>query len=333
MTEVRTPTTLEGIDPRSGALRAGGTDLHARHRLGVEPAETIIDLGAVPDLSGITPTEEGGWWIGAMERISTIATHDTLRGAYPALAATAGSLANPHIRQAGTVGGNLLQRTRCWYYRHPGIDCHKLGGSDCPARSGNHHLGVIFDRGPCVAPHPSSIAMALLTYDAAMTVAGVGTRTRAISELYGDGSDPTRDHLLEPEAVLTGIRMPPPTTGELAAYWRANSRTYGEWPLVEVVCRLMVGGGEVTLARVAAGGVAPVPVRLPGVEDALAGGPLNQERVKQAAERAIDGARPLPQTGYKQDLLVGTVWHVLDAAINASPHTEEAVHEKGLPKR
>lgn len=328
MTAVRRPTTLDSIDPRTGHLRAGGTDLHARQRLGVEQIETVVDLGDVGQLYAIRPTSDGGWWIGAMERISTVATHDALSAAYPALCGTAGTLANPHIRQMATMGGNLLQRTRCPYYRHPDIDCYKSGGDDCPARHGDHRHGVIFDLGPCVAPHPSSIAMALLTYDSEVTI-HPGT-DRPIADLYGDGSDPTRDHLLEPEAILTGVQMPPPTSGELASYRRATSRSYAEWPAVEAVCRLTVTDHQVTLARVAVGGVAPIPLRLHAVEEALVGQPANRDSFQRAAALATTDSQPLPQSAYKQALLLGTLIHVLDEALAGAMSPEGALHERGL---
>jgi len=143
-------------------LRAGGTDLSERRRSGVSTGP-IADIAYRPDLLRIDRAAGGSTRIGALVPIATVAG---LGADYPGLAAAAGGLATPQIRRIGTVGGNLLQRNRCWYYRNPGANCLKKGGHDCPARAGNHRYHVLFDLGPCVAPHPSTLGAALLAYGA-----------------------------------------------------------------------------------------------------------------------------------------------------------------------
>ena len=229
--------------------------------------------------------------------------------AYPGFAAAAGGLATPQIRNIGTIGGNLAQRSRCWYYRNPHMACLKKGGDTCPARSGNHLYGVIFDLGPCVAPHPSTLGAALLAYEATVT-----TSLRpdmAIATLFGDGRDGSRDHTLQAGEQIHWLDLPTPLGGERAGYHRAISRTYAEWPLVEAVIRIVPDGDRIGLARVAVGGVAPVPLRLPAVEDALAGKQLDAATITAAAMSATSGAKPLPATGYKVRMLEGLVAHIL----------------------
>src|SRR5262249_41475253 len=144
--------------------------------------------------------------------------------------------ATPQIRNVATLGGNLAQRSRCWYYRNPHIACFKKGAGSCPARSGNHLYGVAFDLGPCVAPHPSTMATALLAYEARIDT---DHRTGlSIEALLGDGRDGTADHALQPGEVITAVALPPPLAGERAHYRRAVFRSKAEWPLVEVVVRL-----------------------------------------------------------------------------------------------
>ena len=329
MIRISRPASRQDVATSSGEIRAGGTDVHARTRLGGNQAGSLVDIRGVADLRGIRPMQDGGWWIRAMERISAVVTHKGIATAYPALVATAGSLANPHIRQVATIGGNLLQRTRCPYYRHVEIDCYKSGGSGCPAREDDHSHGIVFDVGPCVAPHPSSIAMALLTYDG-VSLSIHGKATRSVADLYGDGSDPTRDHSLDAGELLVGVELPPPTHGERASYWRAGTRALAEWALVEAVCRLTITDGRFDLVNVAVGGVATVPMRLTGVEAALRGKPTAFETIRSAAHRAADDANPLPQTAYKIALLNGAVEHVLQAAAAGESHTEAAPHERGL---
>ena len=157
---------IAGVVPE---FRAAGTDLSERRRSGVS-CGPIVDLGATPGTIGIDWAADGSARIGAFTSIATIASDPRLRDAYPGIAAAAQGLATPQIRHMATLGGNLAQRSRCWYFRNPQVGCLKKGGSDCPARSGNHLYHVAFDLGPCVAPHPSTMAMALLAYDATIVI-------------------------------------------------------------------------------------------------------------------------------------------------------------------
>jgi xanthine dehydrogenase YagS FAD-binding subunit len=301
-------------------FRAGGTDLGERRRSGVSRGP-VLDIGRRPELSTVEWLPDGGGaTIGALVSIAAIASDPLLGAAYPGLAAAAAGLATPQIRRVGTVGGNLLQRNRCWYYRHPATSCLKKGGGDCPARTGNHRYGVLFDLGPCVAPHPSTLGAALLAYGATVDT----ERRTALSmvDLFGDGSTGTHDHLLPPDELLTRITMPRPAPDERAAYFRVTSRAYAEWPLAEVVARLGsnsgAGGGTISWAAIAVGGVAPVPLRLPRVEAALAGRPATAETFAEAGALAAEGANPLPMTGYKAPMLTGAVTEALERA--AAPH-------------
>ncbi len=212
------------------------------------------------------------------------------------------------------MGGNLLQRNRCWYYRNPHFSCLQKGGTGCPAREGDHYFGVVSGNGPCVAPHPSTLAMALLTYDAEVHVHGESPRS--VADLYGDGDRLSHaDHLLRPDRILTAVDLPAPLPGERAACHRAISRAHAEWPLVEATARLVVDGSTVTHAAVAAGGVARVPLRLTEVEDALIGRELTPDVLAAAAATVLARCRPLPQTAYKARLFSNTVLEVLERAL------------------
>jgi xanthine dehydrogenase YagS FAD-binding subunit len=287
-------------------VRAGGTDLQERLR-SHNAAPTLVDLGGIGELREINRTDDG-WKIGAGATIATVARQTA--SDYPALAVTAGGLATPQVRAHGTIGGNLTQHTRCWYYRHPQISCLKSGGDTCPARSGRHLYGVVFDRSDCVHPHPSSIAMALLTYDATVTLADGATLT--IDDLLGDGSDATRDHQLPDGAVITSINLPAPWPDERAAYFRSISRFEAEWPLVECVVRARFDRDRITECRLGLGGVATVPLRMNAVESILTGPALSDEVIDRAATACSEGASPLPETGYKVDLVKATVQETLE---------------------
>jgi xanthine dehydrogenase YagS FAD-binding subunit len=292
--------------------RAAGTDLSERRRSGVSHGP-IADLAPTAEMLGVAWKADAGARIGASVTIAAIASDPRLAAGYPGLAATAAGLATPQIRHLATLGGNLAQRSRCWYYRNPDIVCLKKGGAECPARAGNHLYGVAFDLGPCVAPHPSSMAAALMAYEAAVTTDRRQGLT--IQALLGDGSSGTSDHALQPGETITVIELPPPAAGERAQYKRAISRAYAEWPLVEVVARVVVADGLFQLVRLAAGGVAPVPIRLTAAERVTQAAPVNLATIAQAARTAITGANPLPMTGYKVDLLKGLVHDVLEQCL------------------
>ncbi len=301
-----TQTTMTAARPE---FRAAGTDLSERRRSGVSTGP-LVDIAAQPDMTSMAWGADGTLRIGASTTIAAIAGDSSIAAAYPGLTASAQGLATPQIRHLATLGGNLAQRTRCWYYRNPHIACLKKGGSDCPARNGNHLYGVAFDLGPCVAPHPSTLAAALLAYDATViTDRRVGL---TIADFLGNGALGTADNALLSGELIKGIELPAALNGERALYKRAVSRTHAEWPLVEVCARAVIEDGAFRFIRLAAGGIAPVPLRLAAVEAALTGKPANAVNIADAAALAATGAKPLPMTGYKLDLLQGLVRDLLE---------------------
>jgi xanthine dehydrogenase YagS FAD-binding subunit len=290
-------------------FRAAGTDISERRRSGVSKGP-LMDIVAAADITGMNWGADGTLRIGAYTSIATIAADPRIAAAYPGIAASAQGLATPQIRHLATLGGNIAQRSRCWYYRNPHIACLKKGGTDCPARSGNHLYHVAFDLGPCVAPHPSTMAAALLAYDATII-----TYTRSglsIPDVLGDGSNGAADNVLQPGEMIRGIELPAPLQGERAFYKRAISRSHAEWPLVEVCARAVVKDGAFQFIRLVAGGIAPVPLRLKAAEAALQGKQANALNIEVAAKFAASGAKPLPMTGYKLDLLEGVVRDLLE---------------------
>ncbi len=291
-------------------LRAAGTDLSERRRSGVSKGP-LIDIAS--GQCGISWGEDGAATLGALTTIAAIAADARLGAAYPGIAASAQSIATPQVRNVATLGGNLAQRSRCWYFRNPRIDCLKKGGSTCPARSGNHLYGVAFDLGPCVAPHPSTMAVALLAYDARITTERRESLT--IPELIGNGANGRADHALLPGEMITKIVLPARLTGERAAYKRAISRARAEWALVEVCARVEIVDGTFQLVRLAGGGIAPVPLRLVACEGMLQGKPANAAVIAEAARQATSGANPLPMTAYKLDLLQGLVRDILEQLV------------------
>jgi xanthine dehydrogenase YagS FAD-binding subunit len=295
-----------------GELIAGGTDVCERIRSGRSPGP-FTDVTPVPGLGSIA-VGEGGATIGALATIMDVGARREVAQRYPALAQVCRTIATPQIRARATVGGVLCQRTRCWYYRHAAFSCFKSGGKDCPARQGDNSYGIAFDLGPCAFPHPSSVALALIAYGAV-----VDTTTREelpVEGMFGDGRDPTRDHILAEGEMLVRARIPPSTPGETAAYFRLMARAWAEWPLVECAARLRVGeGGRIELARVCLGAVANIPLRMPHVEEHLTGREPSEETLAEAAALARQGAVVTPGGQDKRPLIVGTVLETLERAL------------------
>ncbi len=290
-------------------FRAAGTDLSERRRSGVSRGP-IVDIAPDAAQSGIHAEAGGGLRVGALTTIAALAA-DKAAAAYPGLAAAAAGLATPQIRRMATVGGAIAQRNRCWYFRNPEIACLKKGGEGCPAREGNALYAVVFDSAPCVAPHPSTLAAALVAYEARIDTNR--RRDVPIAEILGDGRATLTETAIEPGELITSIALPAPILHERGVYKRAIARAYAEWPLVELVVSATIEKGAFGRLRIVAGGVAPVPLRLTAAEAAALGKPASAETIDAAAKAATEGANPLPQARYKLALLRGLTRDLLGA--------------------
>ena len=303
--------TLSEAQAAKGEIRAAGTDLMDRLRHGLV-SKPIVDISRIPDLDQIEFVSNGECKIGALVTIHQLANFHGILEGFSGLAKAAGALANPQIRRAATVGGALLQRNRCWYFRHEDVSCFKKGGNSCPMREGNHQYGVCIDLGPCVSPHPSTLGMALLAYDAEVEIFGKGKRK--IADLYGDGTFTKSDHLLEEGDVLTHIYLMP-NLDEKAAYFRSISRSRAEWPLVEVLAKGKIdANGFLSRIRVVMGGVANIPLALPNIDAFLSGKRPSQALFLDAGKMAAKMANPLPNTAYKVELIEKTIATTLEMA-------------------
>jgi xanthine dehydrogenase YagS FAD-binding subunit len=296
------------------SVRAGGTDLQDRRRLGIAGGP-LVDLRDVPELETIT-VQAGALQIGSRVRLASLASDAEVAKQWPALATAAGELATPQIRHVATLGGNLLQSMRCWYFRRPGARCFQAGGESCEARGGDHSQHACIDLGPCIAPHPSTMAVALLAHDAELELAGAASgEAWPIAALYGDGADPTRAHRLPPGNVLLTVKVPPPLATELSAFHRTSSRARAEWPIAEAVVRVVVTEGAIRFVRVAVGGVANVPLRLAAVEQRLLAQRPTPALLQDAAGLAGEGTRSPPGAAHKLQILRATVHTALERAL------------------
>lgn len=306
------PRSLSELNGLSGEYRAGATDLSERRRHHISTGD-LIDLRDLPNLDALL-LEGPRLNIGAKVTVQAVADSPLVRSHHPALAASAGALATPAIRAVATVGGNLTQRVRCWYYRSPEQQCLKKGGTTCLARAGDHLYHACFDRGACVAPHASTLAMALLMGDALVIT---NRRSLTVAEFLGDGSDARRENRLEAGEMITGLSLPVVQAGLRAGYHRAISRARAEWPLVEAAAQLRVEGGQLRQVQLVLGGVATVPFRLPALEAKLEGLTPDLDQIRTALNGASQGASPLPMTGYKLELLAPTLFHAVRVAVES----------------
>lgn len=309
----RPGSVAEAVDLLGGSpgVRAlsGGTDLVPLLKMDLLQPSTLVDLKRLPDLpSGIEVTDDGVR-IGALTRLSAL-EHDThVRQQYPVLAEAVGLAATPQIRNMATLGGNLVQRPRCWYFRSPLFACWLKGGSDCFAREGENALHAIFDASPCVAVHPSDPAVALLALDARVQTTA---RSLAIGELFVFPSEEHRtESVLRPDELIVSVDVPRSGDGWRSTYRKAMNRKAWAFALVSVAVALRLDNGVVADARVALGGVAPIPMRSREAEKALIGRAPTPDAGGVAAAAALAGAQPLRQSGYKTDLVHGLIRQAL----------------------
>jgi len=293
-------------------LKAGGIDVldHLKEHL-VEPPR-LVNLKAVPGLDSISADPDGGLRLGPLATLAKVAASPEVRRSHAALAEACGEAASPQIRNVATLGGNVLQRPRCWYYRLESYRCLKKGGDVCYAVGGENRYNVIFGGGPSYAPHPSNAAVALVALGASFVLEGPkGTRTVPAGEFFVLPSrDAQRENDLQPGEVLTEVRVPP-AAGARSTYDAVRERDGFDWPLVSVAAALKLEGRTVREARLVLGAVAPVPWRATRAEQALVGRPLGDEAAAAAARAATVGAAPLSDNGYKVGLVQSLVRRTL----------------------
>ena len=290
---------------KSGAVyKAGGVDVldHLKEHL-VEPPR-LVDLKTIPGLDQIAVEGDGSVRIGALATLARVAAHEGVRKSHPALARACGEAASPQIRNVATLGGNVLQRPRCWYYRLESYKCIKKGGDTCYAIAGENRYHVIFGGGPSFPPHPSNAAVPLVAYGASFVLDGPkGPRTVPAADFFVlPSKDPKRENTLQADEILMEIRVPS-AAGTRSTYQDVRERAAFDWPLVSAAVALKSDGGVVREARVVLGAVAPVPWRSAKAEQALAGKPLDEAAAAAAARAAIFGAVPLSENGYKVGLV------------------------------
>ena len=293
---------------------AGGTDLLQLMKDEVERPQRLVDLDGLP-LDQFSIGDDGAR-IGALVKMSDLGDNPDLRRRYPVIAEALLASASPQVRNMATIGGNLLQRTRCGYFRDTGVvACNKRRpGSGCSAILGFSRLHAVLGGSEfCIAAHPSDLAVALAALDAAVEVQGSdGVRSVPINEFYlVPGDTPERETVLRPGDLITAILVPPPGMGERSHYLKLRDRASFEFALVSAAVAVVVDDGRIRAARIAVGGVGTKPWRLPNVEAALAGAPMTPAALIEAAAHAAEGAHPLRDNAFKIPLMQRAVARAL----------------------
>lgn len=307
--ELTAPTTVEDALASPGTFLAGGTTVVDLMKLNVLTPRHVLDINALP-LRGINTGD--GLRIGALERMSDVARHP---GVYPVISRALLLSASQQLRNMASIGGNLLQRTRCSYFRDVNMPCNKREpGSGCPAVSGANRMhAVLGTSDACVATHASDVAVALVALDAEIHLVGPeGARTVRLADFYRlPGDTPEVENDLRPGELITEVVVPRLDWARRSTYVKVRDRQSYEFALCSAAVALDIQDSRVVDARVAVGGVATRPWRLTGVEAALRGAPATESAFEEAASVAAEGARPLSGNSFKVSLLKRTVVRAL----------------------
>jgi xanthine dehydrogenase YagS FAD-binding subunit len=306
------------LDGREARIHGGGTDLLGCLRDRVFTTDTVVSLSAIDDLSGIAATPDGGLRLGAMTTIADIAGHAGIADRYTALHDAASVVASPQLRNQGTIGGNLCQKPRCWYYRGD-FRCLRKGGELCYAYGGENQFHCIFGGDMCYIVHPSDTAPALAALGAVCRISGpTAGRSVAVETLHVPPSvDPQRETVLDDDEVITEVVLPPPTPGARSSYRKVRARASWDFALAGIALALVFDADAVRSARVFLSGAAPIPWRSRAVEDAITGHALDASTIAAASSAVVDGAEPLAENGYKLELFKGLMAEQLSAISKA----------------
>jgi xanthine dehydrogenase YagS FAD-binding subunit len=298
-------------------IHAGGTDLLPCLRDHVFDAGKLVSLSSLTNLRGIKKSD-GGLRIGALTTISEVSQDPLVKERYTALSQAASKVASPQLRNQGTLGGNLCQKPRCWYYRGD-FHCLRKGGNECFAVKGENAFHCIFGGENCYIVHPSDTAPALAALDAQVRIRGPkGFRNVPLDEFYVlPRDDYTRETVLQDGEIVTEILLPATTAGLRSSYRKIRARRSWDFALAGVALAIVFDGESVVKARAFLGGAAPIPWRSKDVEQAIVGRKLDSDALRKAAEAVVRNAQPMEQNGYKIPLFRAAMEEELTAFVRA----------------
>ncbi len=294
-------------------VKAGGVDLFDRMKNGTATPPRLVNIRNIPTLHGIRETPDG-LNIGALTTLAEISEHPLIQSHYTILADACGHTATPHIRNMATLGGNLLQENRCWYFRSNDFQCLRKGKEICFAFGGLNQYHSIMDYGSCPAVAPSTSAVALLGLNASVELASAkrGKRTVAMKDLYVlPDANPTKFNVLEPDELLTAVIVPKPAAGVRSAYQKYGDKQSFDWAVADAGVVLEMDGTTCRRATIVMGAASPVVRRSPQAEAVLNGKPITEETARAAGKAAMEGAQPLSMNGYKVQLFPVAIYRTI----------------------
>ena len=311
---------VEGAAVPGTKFVAGGTTLIDLMKLDVERPTVLIDINALP-LNRIEEAPEGGLKIGAMVRNSDLAHDEKVRRLYPVLSQALLSGASPQLRNMATTGGNLLQRTRCYYFRDTNYACNKRQpGSGCAADGGYKRIHAVLGTSEhCIATHPSDMAVAMMALNATVHLSGSsGDRNIAIGQFYTlPGTTPDRENIMHPGEIITHVTLPPLPADTRSVYLKRRDRASYEFALASAAVVVELNGRRIRRAQIALGGVGTIPWRSPAAEHELVERDATPQTFRRAADAALHGAKPQRDNAFKLELAKRTLVRALEMASRA----------------
>ena len=319
-----THVDAESVDDAVAKLREHGTDAATiagntdeinwmKNRM--RTPEVLVDIKGIDELSGVETTSDGGLRIGALTTLTEVVESEAVDDGFSVIADAASEVATPQIRNQGTIGGNLAQDSRCWYYRN-GFDCYRAGGNTCYAITGESRDHAVTDYSRCITAHPSDAAVALMALDAEVVIeGGRGERREKLSEFFvGPEENITVMNDLAHNEILKHIEVPATYKNANFYYEKVTDRESWDFPIVNIAAAVKTSGNSVSDVRLVSNGLAPTPKRLRRAENAISGNRLSQSNIDAASESVLPNAAPQPDNAFKLDLADNLVNRALSNA-------------------
>ncbi|HMF53004.1 MAG TPA: FAD binding domain-containing protein [Edaphobacter sp.] len=310
------------------SFKAGGIDLLDLMKDGIVSPPKLVNIRNISSLHGITLGKDG-LRVGPLSTLSEIAAHPEIQKSYTALADAAGHAATPQIRNMASLGGNLMQRPRCWYFRSSDFDCRKKGSTsdDCHAHAGENQYHAIMNNSTCAMVHPSSTAVPLLAMNAQIELTSKqGKRTVAMSDFYiPPEKSLLNETVVRPAELITAVFVPTPESGTRSAYQKYGEKESFDWPIADAGVVLVMDGNVCRKATIALGVAAPTPIRSAAAESILTGKTIDEATARGAAKAAMQGATPLSQNGYKTQLFQTAIYRTVLLAAGQMKRDPSAV--------
>ena len=316
--------TFEYLNASNTVLKAGGIDLLDRMKERLVSPSRLVNIRELADLRFLKEDTNGSILIGPGQTLSEIADNPTIRKSYKALADAARGVASVQIRNTATLGGNLCQRPRCWYFRSADFNCTRKGGDTCFAIDGENQYHAIFDNTDgCAIVHPSATAVALMALDARLIIGdGKNDKEISIEEFFvRPADDIEKENILEKNEMIVTIIIPAESKDYTSFYHKQKEKQSFDWPLADVAVALRMEGERCLAARIVLGSAAPVPIRSNSSEQALVNNNINKETAMKAAEAAMANAEPLSLNEYKVPLFKAIIFRSICQAVGIDPMT------------